>query len=195
LDGGPSPALVARYAEPHRRYHTWGHIQACLDELSGLHGLSDRDREVLRLAIWWHDAVYDPRRSDDEEQSAELARRELAKAGTADDVGQEVARLILLTKGHEVGVGDRLGALLVSIDLSILGADPKAYADYSAAVREEYEFVPEEAFRAGRAAILARFLQSRRIFPHEDFAERLEAQARANLTKELSHLRAAPAGQ
>lgn len=192
MAGGPSAGLIARYGEPHRRYHSWAHIQACLDELARLDGLSGREREILTFAIWWHDAIYDPRRSDNEEQSAELAKRELAEAGEPDAVGREVARLILLTRGHEVDAGDRLGALLVSIDLSILGAAPPAYAAYAAAVREEYAFVPEDAFRGGRATILERFLESPRLFPDKAFADRLEAQARANLRTEVSQLRSPP---
>jgi predicted metal-dependent HD superfamily phosphohydrolase len=191
---GPGAGLIARYAEPHRRYHTWAHVQACLDELSRLDGLSQGDRELLTFAIWWHDAIYDPRRSDNEEQSAELAVQELAEAGAGEAVSGEVARLILLTKGHEVAASDRLGALLVSIDLSILGAAPEAYTAYTEAVREEYVFVPEAAFRAGRAAILQRFLDSQRIFPDEAFAARLEARARANLAAEIARLSAPPAG-
>jgi predicted metal-dependent HD superfamily phosphohydrolase len=191
---GPGAGLIARYAEPHRRYHAWAHIQACLDELSRLDCLSEGDRELLTFAIWWHDAIYDPRRSDNEARSAELAVSELAEAGVSEEVSGEVARLILLTRGHEVDDGDRLGALLVSIDLSILGASPATYAGYAEAVREEYAFVPDAAFRAGRAAILQRFLESPRIFPDEAFAARLEAQARANLAAEIARFSAPPAG-
>ena len=201
-----SEALKARYGEPHRRYHAWAHIEACLAELDQLHGLDGRERRLLEYALWWHDAVYDPRRGDNEEQSAELARTELAGLGEPVEVRDEVARLILLTKGHEVGPGDRLGALLVSIDLAILGAPDEAYRAYAAAVREEYAFVPEDAFRAGRAAILGRILASPAIYPDPAFAARLEQRARANLAAEIerltspshaaehSRLRAPPAG-
>ena len=186
------PSLEAAYAEPHRRYHTLAHIEACLGELARLEGLGAEDRRTLEYAIWWHDAVYDPHRSDNEERSANLAREDLARLGVADDVIAEVERLILLTKGHEVADSDGLGARLVSIDLSILGASEADYEAYAEGVREEYAFVPEQAFRQGRAAILKRFLASPSLFPDPEFRLRLEEPARANLAREIARLTSGP---
>jgi predicted metal-dependent HD superfamily phosphohydrolase len=183
------PTLEAAYAEPHRRYHTRAHIEACLAELGKVEGLSAEDRRTLEYAIWWHDAVYDPHRSDNEERSADLARQDLGRLGVPDGQIDEAARLILLTKGHEVAPGDGIGALLVSIDLSILGAAEADYDAYADGVRFEYAFVPEEAFRAGRAAILERFLESPSLYPDPGFRSRLEAPARANLRREIARLR------
>jgi predicted metal-dependent HD superfamily phosphohydrolase len=183
------PTLEAAYAEPHRRYHTRAHIEACLAELAKADGLSTEDRRTLEYAIWWHDAVYDPHRSDNEERSADLAREDLGRLGVAHGQADEVARLILLTKGHEVAAGDAIGALLVSIDLSILGAAEADYDAYADGVRFEYGFVPEETFRAGRAAILARFLEAPALYPDPAFRARLEGPARANLRREIARLR------
>ena len=184
----PCASLEARYGEPRRRHHTPGHIRACLQLLDGVQGLTREDRRLLEYAIWWHDAVYDPARSDNEEQSAELARSELAGLGRPDAEIDEVARLVLLTKGHRVEPGDRLGALLVSIDLSILGADPQAYDAYAGQIREEYSHVPAEAFRIGRAAVLHKILEGPAIFPDPAFRDRYEAAARSNLDREIRAL-------
>jgi predicted metal-dependent HD superfamily phosphohydrolase len=183
-----TPALEAAYAEPNRRYHTRRHIEACLERLDAWPGLSADDRRRLRWAIWWHDAIYDPRRSDNEARSAELARSDLPGLGASPDDVAEVARLILLTAGHAVGPGDRLGAALVSIDLSILSAAPEDYDAYAAAVREEYAHVPDDAWRRGRAAVLRRFLDTPSIYPDPAFAAAHEAPARANLARELAAL-------
>lgn len=183
------PTLEAAYAEPHRRYHTRAHIEACLGELAALDGVSASDRRVLEYAIWWHDAVYDPHRSDNEARSADLARKDLKQLGASPDEIDEVVRLILLTQGHEVAPGDGIGARLVSIDLSVLGAAEDVYDAYAQGVREEYAFVPDEAFRAGRAAILERFLDSPALYPDPGFRTRLEARARANLRREIARLR------
>ena len=183
------PTLEAAYAEPHRRYHTRSHIEVCLGELARLGGLSPADRRTLEYAIWWHDAVYDPHRSDNEERSAELARADLERLEVPAAEIDEVARLILLTKGHEVAADDAIGALLVSIDLSILGAAQADYDAYAEGVRFEYAFVPEDAFRIGRAAILERFLESPALYPDPAFRARLEAPARANLRREIAALR------
>ena len=184
----PCASLAALGFAIARRYHTLGHIRACLELLGGVHGLTPEDRRLLEYAIWWHDAVYDPARPDNEEQSAALARSELAGLGRPDAEIDEVARLVLLTKGHRVEPGDRLGALLVSIDLSILGADRQTYDAYAAQVREEYSHVPAEAFRIGRAAVLRKILEAPAIFPDPAFRDRYEAAARSNLDREIQAL-------
>lgn len=183
-----TPSLRAAYAEPQRRYHTLAHIEDCLVRLAAVTDLSDRDRTVLTAAFWWHDAVYDPTRSDNEALSAELAGQDLPTLGYAADDVAEVKRLILLTQGHQVPAGDPLGALMVSIDLSILGADPPAYDTYARAIREEYAHVPEEAYRLGRARVLQYFLDTPTLFPDPAFAARFDAPARANLRREIASL-------
>ena len=183
------PSLRAAYDEPQRRYHTLAHIEDCLARLAAISELSEHDRKLLTLAIWWHDAVYDPTRGDNEALSAELAGHDLSALNVPASDVVEVQRLIMLTKGHEVGDDDRLGRLLVSIDLSILGAEPSVYRAYARAVREEYAHVPEAAYRMGRAHILSSFLKAPRLFPDQAFAA-LEGPARANLQAEIAELTA-----
>ncbi|PVM91082.1 phosphohydrolase [Caulobacter radicis] len=183
----PDPPRAA-YQEAHRRYHTQAHIDDCLARLAAVDGLGDRERDLLVQAIWWHDAVYDPLRPDNEARSADLAREVLAAAEAPETDIAEVERLILLTKGHTVETGDRLGALMVSIDLSILGAAPEAYAAYARAIREEYAAVPDEIYRAGRARVLESFLAAPVLFPDPAFAKALDAQARRNLAAEIAEL-------
>ena len=183
-----TPDLQRRYAEPQRRYHTAVHIDDCLAKLAAVPDLDERDRRLLEWAIWWHDAIYDPARNDNEEASAVLAEQDLAGLGVPEADRAEVARLILLTKGHAVAADDRLGAMLVSIDLSILAAEPAAYDAYASQVREEYAHVPDAAFRAGRSAILRRFLKAPVLFPFPPMAVRWDSTARANLARELQDL-------
>jgi predicted metal-dependent HD superfamily phosphohydrolase len=181
-----TPELEAAYAEPHRRYHTRAHIEDCLAQLNAMEGLTGPERRLLTWAIWWHDAIYDPTRADNEALSAEMAERDLTGMGVAPAERDEVARLILLTAGHTVEPVDRLGAVLVSIDLSILGRAPDVYDRYAAAIREEYGFVPEDAYRTGRANVLRRFLEAPVLYPDLRLREQFETQARANLMRELA---------
>lgn len=183
-----TPSLEAAYAEPHRRYHTRRHIEQCLALLDEVPDLMDSERQVLTYAIWWHDAVYDPLAKDNEARSAEMARRDLQDFDVSIHAREEVARLILLTAGHEVEEEDRLGEILVSIDLAILGAEPEAYDAYARAVREEYAHVPDQAWKLGRPAVLKKFLEARVIYPDPDLRQRFEARARANLTREIAEL-------
>ena len=176
--------LAAAYTAPGRHYHNLAHIEDCLGALARVENLSEIDREILSEAIWWHDVVYDATRSDNEELSAQLAERHVRA-----DLRQEVGRLIRLTKTHDVWLDDRLGAILISIDLSILGAKPARYDAYAAAIRQEFIHVPEADYRAGRAKVLSRFAARPVIFPDAVFAARYDRQARENLARELTSLR------
>ena len=176
--------LIAAYAAPHRHYHNLAHIEDCLDKLARIDGLSAAEQEILTEAIWWHDVIYDPTRSDNEELSAELAEQRVAPHLRA-----EVGRLIRLTKSHQVEPADRLGAILISIDLSILAAEPARYDAYAAAIRREFSHVPDEAYRAGRSDVLRRFAARPVIFPDAAFAKACEQKARDNLAREIASLK------
>jgi predicted metal-dependent HD superfamily phosphohydrolase len=176
--------LVAAYTATGRHYHNLTHIEDCLAILARVDNLSALDREILSAALWWHDVVYDATRSDNEELSARLAEQHVR-----EDIRREVGRLIRLTKTHDVQPDDRLGAILISIDLSILGAEPARYDAYAAAIRQEFIHVPEADYRAGRAKVLGQFAARPVIFPDAAFAARYDRQARENLARELAALR------
>ena len=178
----------AAYAEPHRHYHDQRHLDECLAELGDVRGLDERERLLLKWAILWHDAVYEPGRRGNEQRSADLARRELTRCGIPERDAEEVARLIRATETHRVDPGDRLGALMVSIDLAILGADEGRYREYSADVRGEYSHVPDPLWRTGRSLVLERLLAAEPLYPDAGFRSRLEKQARENIAMELREL-------
>jgi predicted metal-dependent HD superfamily phosphohydrolase len=175
--------LIAAYAAPNRHYHNLAHIQDCLDKLSRVDALSAIERKALEAAIWWHDVIYDPTRSDNEELSARLAEQNVDA-----EMRQEVGRLIRLTRTHHVEAGDTLGAILISIDLSILAAEPLVYDAYAAAIRKEFAHVPDAAYRAGRSGVLKRFAARPVIFPDANFALALDQKARGNLAREIATL-------
>ncbi|MFF3731420.1 hypothetical protein ACFYXM_14150 [Streptomyces sp. NPDC002476] len=189
---GPDPGpyadnLLSRWAEPQRRYHTTAHLIATLDHVDTLAAYA-ADADAVRLAAWFHDAVYRPDRSENEERSAALAERALPEAGVPDDVTAEVARLVRLTVTHDPADGDADGEVLCDADLAILAAPPKEYAAYAAQVREEYDFVPDDAFREGRTTVLRQLLSLPRLFRTPYGAERWEPRARQNLLTELELL-------
>jgi len=175
--------LVARYAEPHRSYHTLRHLEAVLDLVDEFAEEAD-DPDVVRLAAWFHDAVYDPQRDDNEERSAVLAERMLTDTSLAPERVAEVAALVRMTRTHEPQ--DANGRVLCDADLAVLGADAETYAAYTRAVREEYSFVPDEYFDAGRAAVLEQLLALPSLFHTPAGRARFEENARANLRAELS---------
>ena len=179
--------LVLRWTEPHRRYHTVAHLRSVLSTVDEHEAFVD-DADAVRLAAWFHDAVYDPQAPDNEERSAAFATGVLPDLGVRPARVAEVARLVRLTAGHEVPPGDRNGALLADADLAVLARPPDGYDDYARAVREEYAHVPEPLFRAGRATVLRHLLglpELYRIVPERaDWTVR----AHANLHRELSAL-------
>ncbi|MFR9790572.1 hypothetical protein ACL07V_18250 [Streptomyces sp. MB22_4] len=191
-EGGPDPApyadnLLARWREPQRRYHTLAHLTAVLDHVDALQEYA-ADPDVVRLAAWFHDAVYLPERSENEERSARLAERALPEAGVPEAKAREVARLVRLTVTHDPADDDRDGQVLCDADLAILAAPPSAYAVYTAEVRDEYHFVPNDAFQQGRCAVLRRLIALPRLFHTPYGREHWEAMARYNLAAELEML-------
>ncbi|CAL9449902.1 hypothetical protein SUDANB106_02446 [Streptomyces sp. enrichment culture] len=188
--------LLARWAEPHRRYHTTDHLIAVLDRVGLLSAHCSGPREVaaVSLAAWFHDAVHLPDRSTNEERSARLAERALAEAGASPALAAEVARLVRLTAGHDPAPGDTGGEVLCDADLAVLAGSPQEYAAYAAAVREEYGFVPDDAFRAGRAEVLRHLLGLPSLFRTRYGREHWEHTARRNLATELELLSAGGSG-
>jgi predicted metal-dependent HD superfamily phosphohydrolase len=179
--------LLGRYADPGRRYHDVRHLAAVLDAIDLLDAEAG-DPQAVRLAAWFHDAVYSPRAADNEEQSALLAESELSRFDAEPAIVSEVGRLVRLTATHAVGAGDGNGAVLCDADLAILASPAHAYTAYTAAVREEYAHVPLPMFRAGRAEILRRLLALPRLFATERGFARWEDAARRNVTAELGLL-------
>ena len=181
--------LLLAYAEPSRGYHDLRHLAEVLDhvdELAAEAALPD----AVRLAAWFHDAVYTATAGPgaDEEASAQLAERRLADSGVHAATVTEVARLVRLTAAHRPDDGDSDGAVLCDADLAVLARDPAGYADYVAGVRHEYAHVPEQDFRRGRAAVLRDLAAAPALFRTAEGRERWEEPARRNLTAELTEL-------
>lgn len=178
--------LKARYSEPHRAYHNWTHVLDCLDEFKTAQVIAE-DAAAVEMAIWYHDVVYDSKAKNNEEQSAELAAKVCDEVGIAESRKRKVKNLILATKKHEATEGD--AAIVVDVDLSILGRDPIRFRDYENQIREEYNWVSDEAFASGRVSVLEGFLARPVIYSTEFFRDKYEQQARENLISSIQSLR------
>ena len=143
--------LTEAYSQPHRHYHNQRHLADCLAEFEEARHLA-RNPRAVELALWFHDAVYDPRASDNEERSASLAATCL-NAIPAPHLAAVVSSLVMATKTHEA-MGDRDAALLIDVDLSILGQNAARFAEYTAQIRKEYSWVSEVFYSRKRAEIL-----------------------------------------
>jgi predicted metal-dependent HD superfamily phosphohydrolase len=179
--------LTAAYSEPHRRYHTVAHIEHCLDEAAGTLSYAV-DLNEVRWALLFHDAVYDPRRQDNEARSADWACSIMAELGRPADEKERIRAMILATAhSGEPRAADE--ALVLDIDLAILGADEAAFDEYDRAVREEYAWVPEAVYRRERAKILESFLGRARLYHTVPYRARFERAARGNIGRALERLR------
>lgn len=186
--------LLARHREPHRRYHTATHVMWVLRHVDHIVGAGVEpwvaphvDVDAVRLAAMYHDAVYDPRRADNEAVSADLASRVAGELGWPAGRSADVHRLVLATAGHAPSADDE--AVLVDADLAVLGGEPKDYAAYVAGVRGEYAHVSAAQWRVGRADVLRRFLDTPRLFTTDVMHAEREVRATANLAAELASLR------
>jgi predicted metal-dependent HD superfamily phosphohydrolase len=179
-------AVIARYAEPQRRYHDTRHLASVLGWIDRLAG--DHDLFLVRLAAFFHDAVYaiPPGQVSNEEASARLALRELSRAGLEQEGLNEVARLVRLTGTHAPGPRDPEGELLCDADLAVLAGTPEEYATYVADVTAEYAYLPREVFAAGRLDVLTQ-LSERELFRTAK-GRSLNERARTNLEAERRSL-------
>jgi predicted metal-dependent HD superfamily phosphohydrolase len=180
-------ALIAAWSEPHRRYHGLAHLAAVLGLVARLDEAAT-DPAAVRLAAWYHDAVYDPTGQDNEVISAQRARAGL-RGLVPDERIDEVERLVLLTAGHDPGPEDANGAVLCDADLAVLAGPPDAYAAYASAVRSEYGHLSDEVFTAGRMAVLEQLLALPALYRLPAVAAEWTPRARANLGAELALLR------
>ncbi len=189
LTGRPDLAvdLLTRYDEPWRRYHDLDHLRDVLDGVTALRAEA-ANLTAIELAAWFHDAVYDVHRHDNEEQSARLAEHVLTNAGLDPVLVAEVSRLVQLTASHDPAPGDVNGAVLCDADLAVLASDPAGYAAYVVKVRAENAHVDDAGFATGRAAVLRQLLGLSRLFRTASGHQRWEAAARANLGAELEAL-------
>lgn len=179
--------LLRRWSEPHRHYHDVRHLTDVLRRVDELGDVA-RDVPAVRLAAWFHDAVYDCRPGDDEEASAALAERTLPALGVPQRRVVEVARLVRSTAGHDPEAGDVDTQVLCDADLAILASDSQRYAEYVGGIRAEYAAVPDELFRAGRAAVLRALVEAPSVFRTAQGRKRWEDAARANIAAELHRL-------
>ena len=178
--------LAAAYAEPHRHYHTAAHIAFCLDELDRSRALATFPAEI-ELALWFHDAIYDTRAKDNEARSAEWAAEFLDGAGTEQAVRERVVEHVLATR-HDAQVTQGDSALMVDIDLAILGQPPARYDAFERAVREEYRWVPHVVYALKRREVLRSFLEREHIYVFPAFRSRYEDSARGNLKRAIDAL-------
>jgi predicted metal-dependent HD superfamily phosphohydrolase len=178
-------SLLEKYTQPNRYYHNIQHIGKCLSELDKAKSIA-RNEMITELCIWFHDVVYDPRRYDNEEQSAKYAAQTLKRISLHEHI--DVVKTMIESTKHSGEVKDQDTRVLLDIDLTILGQSQEEYLSYSKAIRKEYNHLSDEEYIRRRKEILTRFLNKDNIYHTELFRAKYEEKARENIRREISNL-------
>ena len=179
--------LYERYNDPQRHYHNFSHIERSLKNFDEIKEGSLDHPIPFEIALWFHDAVYDPRSRNNEEASSSLAMHELILGGAHQSLIDLVCSMIMATKpGSAPKSLDE--AYFVDIDLAIFGSLSEDFKKYEEQIRREYSHVPSVVYKAERAKILRGFLEQERIYKTPHFYSKYEVMARVNLEESLKRL-------
>lgn len=163
-------------------YHNHQHIVECLELFYEIkHQL--KDLIAVELAIWFHDIIYDPQASDNEEQSAKFMQKHCVGILKRAEL-EKVARWIIATKKHLPTKEHDLKYLL-DIDLAILASSTQRFTEYEQQIQQEYAWVPPETYQVKRAEVLTKFYQKQPLFQTQYFQQRFEEAAKKNLATTL----------
>ena len=179
--------LREKYSEEGRFYHNLSHIKALFALFESLKD-TIQNHQAIGFAIWFHDLIYNTRRSDNEEKSAEIAAEMLSELGVDHRTTDLVGELILATRSHSGAELTKDAKLFLDMDLSILGAPEEIYREYSKAIRKEYSWVPSFMYRRSRKKILKGFSERDQLYFTEEMIKRFEKQARINIEDEIRSL-------
>jgi len=178
--------LKKKYSETHRAYHNLDHLTDCLFQLDQFPD-PITDKQIIEMAIWYHDIIYNPYQKDNELKSAEAASQFLSDQNTDSLLIQKVYDLIMSTLHVDAPKNDS-EALIMDIDITILGSTEVIYLEYCTKIRKEYKWVPGILYRKKRKEILQRFLLRERLYYTVHFHLQFEQQARINIAEEIKRL-------
>lgn len=178
--------LLLKYQEPHRKYHNLTHLKECFEEFEKIKA-SLRNPSAVKLAIWYHDAIYNPEKQDNEKKSSQFFLKDAKILRLSEILKKEVSRLILKTK-HQLPPTKTDEKLLLDIDLSILGKPEKRFKEYENQIREEYYFLEKREFNQKRSSFLKSLLKRKNIYSTEFFKTKYEKKARENIKNLVGNL-------
>lgn len=174
--------LTAAYSEKQRAYHTVQHLYECLSLLEAIRSQLN-DPYAVVLALWFHDAIYNPQAKDNEFKSAELFEKCMAQDLPVNTV-QKIKQWILATQKH-ISTNELDLQFLLDIDLAILAATPERFMQYEQQIQQEYAWVDPEVYSTKRKEVLAHFYQSAPLYQTTYFQQNFESRAKQNLQKTL----------
>lgn len=178
--------ICKNYTHPSRYYHNLEHIESMVNELNYVKNQIE-DFDSLLFSVYYHDIVYDATSTQNEEESARIAKERMAELGCSEEKIRRVGAQILATKSHKTGQNHDTDYIL-DADLAVLGRDWKDYREYAQKIRKEYHVYPDILYNPGRKKVLIHFLNLPRIFKTDHFYNIYEQNARENMQRELEDL-------
>lgn len=180
--------IKTHYAGKSRYYHNTSHIYNMLIQLQDFsHDIVDID--ALKFAIWYHDIIYKSTKKDNEEKSADFAKKCLKTINFNQKRTENVQKLIISTKKHQLIIKENNdNAYLLDLDLSILGTPWETYKVYIENIRKEYKIYPNFMYNPGRKKVLMQFINRDRLYFTDRFKNKFETQARLNIKREIELL-------
>ncbi len=175
------------YSEKHRAYHNLNHIKFLLENFENYAEFIE-DKTCIFFAIWFHDAIYEPQKNDNEKQSAELAIKLLQQISLPTEKISKIEQIILATEKHLCENLNFDGKLFLDFDLAIFGTESETYDEYAKAIRKEYDFVSEEDYKTGRGRVLQNFLKRDFIYFTDVMRTKFEEKARQNIEREIDEM-------
>jgi predicted metal-dependent HD superfamily phosphohydrolase len=178
--------IKSRHSEVHRHYHNLSHLNHLFQHINEVHSLLNNPQVAL-LSIFFHDIIYNPTKSDNEEQSALIAEKRLISISVPTQIIDQCTQMILATKSHKESLISDCN-YFTDADLAILGSSQEYYSNYAKQIRQEYAMYDDKTYKAGRKKVLAHFLAMPRVFKTNWFYNKLEVQSRQNMKKEWQTL-------
>lgn len=190
--------IVEKYTEEPRKFHNLQHLEDKMTHFESVKSILKNPKAVA-LAIIFNYYEYDPKSVDCETRNIAMFDKfaEDAEIPNESQIHQEVVSLLQAHATHstdEHKTGGMFGAedhhYFLDIDMTPLGGEPEDYALYSSKVQQEYGPMPANQYRTFRLRVLETFLMIPNIFATKEFREKFEEQARLNIAKEVSSLKA-----
>jgi predicted metal-dependent HD superfamily phosphohydrolase len=178
--------LETTYSGKKRHYHTLAHLENLIGQLS-IYKEQIADWNCMLFAVFYHDAIYNVMKKDNEEKSAELAEARMRSLAVPSHIIQRCKQHILATKAHTPSA-DADTNLFTDADLSVLGMSWEVYLNYCRQVRKEYSIFPDMLYNPGRKKALTHFLEMEHIYKTDAFRGKYEANAKQNLSREISEV-------
>lgn len=148
--------IIKRWNEKHRKYHTISHLEDLIQQINTYNGLSPKEYDMLTLTAIFHDVIYNPRRGDNEVQSAEFFLNHIAMNKDIPDI-QEIATMIRDTKNHTPST--HLSGIFSNMDMSIVRRPYPELLKWEDEISYEYSHLPRIVYVIGRVRFLRQMIK------------------------------------